>query len=127
MLKKLIIPTAIVTAFAFTPVLAEQSGDKGGSQAERQQDMETGGQGTTAGTQGAQSFDELDQNQDGKLDEEELNVWGSTAAGGASGDQDGKDHSERMLQRYDHDGDGAISKDEMDQGPMTGTDTDTSQ
>lgn len=123
MLRKLVIPTAIVTAFAFTPVLAEQSGDMGGSKAERQHEMETGSQGTTAGTQRAQSFDELDQNQDGKLDEEELNVWGSTAAGAASNNQDDKDHGERMLQRYDHDGDGAISKDEMEQGPMTGTDT----
>lgn len=121
MLRKLVIPTAIVTAFAFTPVLAEQSGDMEGSKAERQQEMETGSQGTTAGTQRTQSFDELDQNQDGKLDEEELNVWGSTAAG--ADNQDDKDHGERMLQRYDRDDDGAISKDEMEQGPMTGTDT----
>lgn len=124
MFKKLVIPAAIATAFAFTPVLAEQSGDKGGSKAERQQEMETGNQGTTAGAGAspAQSFDDLDRNQDGQLDEEELNVWGSTAAGSETDNQGDQDRGERMMQRYDHDGDGAISKDEMDQGPMTGTD-----
>ena len=50
------------------------------------------------------NFDKLDQNQDGKLDEEELNAHGATAAGSAAD----------TIEEYDTDGDGAISQEEME-------------
>lgn len=57
-------------------------------------------------------FDELDRNQDGKLDEDELSAYGSTAAGQAGGDAES---GEKMLDRLDQDGDGAISQEELQQ------------
>jgi hypothetical protein len=123
MLRKLMIPTAIAAALTVTPVLADQSGGTGGSKAERQQEMGTGAQGNTGRSAATRSFDDLDRNQDGQLDEDELNTWGSTAAGSATGDQVDEDRGERMMQRYDRDGDGSVSQDEMDRGPMTGTET----
>lgn len=136
MLKKYLIPAAIVSAFALNPVLADQSGDEIGDKDEREQQKmgteqqdQTGTmqQGQTAGTTGSattdERFDELDRNQDGKLDEEELNVWGGTAAGGTTEGAEDPKRTDRMLQRYDRDGDGAISKEEMEQGPMSGTGT----
>lgn len=52
------------------------------------------------------NFDELDRNQDGKLDEDELSAYGSTAAGGG----------EDMMDRLDQDGDGAVSQEELQKG-----------
>ena len=61
-------------------------------------------------------FDRLDENQDGMLDQEELNAYGSTAAGQQdSGEMGGAE----MLDSLDMDGDGAISQEEMEQGPVS--------
>lgn len=123
MFRKLVLPTALLTAMAVSPVMAENSGDTGGSKAERQQEMQTGKEGYTAGSdmgkESAQSFDELDKNQDGKLDEDELNAWGSTAAGPDSSGEAGSAKAEKMLERYDRDGDRSLSKEEMEQGPSS--------
>jgi len=120
MFRKLVLPTALLTAMAVSPVMAENSGDTGGSKAERQQEMQTGKAGYTAGSkmgnESAQSFDELDKNQDGKLDEEELNAWGSTAAGPDASGEAGSAKAEKMLDRYDRDGDRSLSKEEIEHG-----------
>jgi hypothetical protein len=67
----------------------------------------------------APDFNELDQNQDGQIDEDELNMYGSTAAG-QSGQTGSQDYSEDMMKRYDQDGDGSISEQEMQQGHKSG-------
>lgn len=117
--KQLVIPVALLTSFALTPVIADQSGDQGGSKAERQQEQ-MGKQGSTSNP----TFDELDRNQDGKLDEDELNTWGSTAAG-PNDDQKGSERGERLMERYDRDGDGAVSEEELEQQLNEGTGTGT--
>lgn len=53
-------------------------------------------------------FRRLDQNQDGRLTEDELSEFGSPAAGGG-----------QLLERYDQDGDGAVSRQELQQGAQT--------
>lgn len=148
MFKKLLISTAISTALLSTPLLAEDSskgnsmdsGDPQTTGQSRSGPNDAGGQassdqdtsrsiGTTesdqskgsdqAGTS-AQSpdFDELDRNKDGKLDEDELNRFGSTAAG-STNTKSGEDHGERMLKEYDKDMDGYVSKEEMDKSPKS--------
>lgn len=114
MFKKTVIPVALLTAFALTPVVADQSGSK----ADREQE-EMGGQQQeyNEGTTSDPTFDDIDRNKDGKLDEDELNTWGATAAG--KDDKD-SDHGEKMLERYDRDDDGTLSEDEFDLNEGTG-------
>ncbi len=119
MLKELIIPTTIAAALAATPVLADQTSKTGGeSQADRQSNMQDNSS-VPSGERGDQTFSQLDKNTDGKLDENELNAWGSTAAGGTSGTSGAgdTDRGERILNRYDLDDDGSVTKRELDQGP----------
>ena len=125
MLKQLVLPTAILTAMAFTPVMADSSGSTGGSKADAAAEERTGTQGYTAGNQSAQAFDELDKNQDGKLDEDELNAWGSTAAGPDAAGEGNSIKAEQMLERYDQDGDGTLSRDELQHAPYRGSDSST--
>lgn len=117
MFKQLLISTALSTALISTPVLAEDTSmDSDNPQTTGQSTSgsnDAGGQASTS-AQG-QNFDELDQNKDGKLDEDELNRYGATAAGGTN-TEGGKDPSERMLKMYDHDDDGSVSKQEMEAG-----------
>lgn len=121
MFKQLLISTAISTVLISTPLLAESSSKSSDNpQTTGQQSSpanDAGGQASTSGeTSGADmDFDELDQNKDGQLDEDELNRFGATAAGGTDTEGD-KDQSERMLKMYDHDDDGSISKQEMEAG-----------
>ncbi len=123
MLKKLVLPTAILTAIAFSPAMADSSGSTGGSKADAAAEERTGTQGYTAGNQSAQAFDELDKNQDGVLDEDELNAWGSTAAGPDATGEVNSIKAEQMLERYDQDGDGALSRDELQHAPHRSSDS----
>ncbi|MFE8069450.1 EF-hand domain-containing protein [Marinobacteraceae bacterium S3BR75-40.1] len=61
---------------------------------------------TQQGTQKQAEFDELDANKDGYVSQDELNRYGSTAAG-----QD----PQQMLQEQDANQDGRISKEEYEQ------------
>lgn len=128
MFKQLLISTAISTALISTPLLAAGTSMGSDNPQTTGQQMsgpnDAGGQASTdAGDQAGTSaqdmdFDELDVNKDGNLDEDELNRYGATAAGGTD-TEGGKDQSERMLKMYDHDDDGSISKKEMEAGSRT--------
>lgn len=113
--------TALVSAIAVTPVLADQTADRADPQRGMKTETRDDVAGAARGSNTTQTFDDLDRNQDGKLDENELNTWGSTAAGNSTSVQEDQDRGERLLQRYDRNGDNAISKDEMDQAPMSDT------
>ncbi|WP_166264466.1 EF-hand domain-containing protein [Marinobacter caseinilyticus] len=60
----------------------------------------------------APKFEELDANRDGFISEEELNVYGATAAG-SSGDM--MDKNRHMMEDQDMDGDGKISQQEYEE------------
>lgn len=103
----LALATAATLAFATAPVFAGESNNKApGTQSEvlgsPGQDM--------AQDSGQTSFDDLDRNGDDRLDESELNAYGSTAAGGTQSDAQS---GEQILEQLDEDGDGSVSREEM--------------
>ncbi|MFW5824302.1 MAG: hypothetical protein ACOCVV_04995 [Marinobacter sp.] len=107
MFTRLAAPVAIVFSLAAAPAMADEDPTKKHEQ-------------TFSGEPNDRTFDQLDRNQDGKLDEDELNAWGSTAAGQGSEERRNiEGRTERMLDKFDHDDDGAITEDELDQGPDT--------
>lgn len=85
------------------------------SQAEMQQAMQAEGtvqvdaDSVTVVETGGSSFDELDRNNDGELDQEELSSAGATAVG-QSGSED---RSQQMMQDYDEDRSGTLNEEEM--------------
>ncbi|MEX0604477.1 MAG: EF-hand domain-containing protein [Marinobacter sp.] len=145
MFKQLLISTAISTALISTPLLAQgtsmgndnpqttgqtRSGpNDAGGQASTNQSTDrsigtTGEPGESketaqAGTSSqSPDFDSLDQNKDGQLDEDELNRFGDTAAG-SSNTMGDKEQSGDMLQMYDRNDDGSVSKEELESGPKS--------
>lgn len=68
------------------------------------------------------NFERLDANQDGELDESELDAYGATAAGqGDSEAQDQKQNrsqnsGDQLMDRYDTDRSGTVSEEELQQG-----------
>lgn len=106
MLKELMIPTTMAVAFAVTP-LAFAGSD--GSEKDGQQ---TGNWSADTNNISNEQFDELDTNQDGSLDEDELNTWGATAAGNPD------EHTDQVLERYDHNDDHRVTMEELQDGPM---------
>ncbi|WP_417529562.1 EF-hand domain-containing protein [Marinobacter lipolyticus] len=66
--------------------------------------------------QGMQStpFAELDANQDGVLTEDELNVYGSTAAGNPDGQPMSGQETRDMMMELDRDSDGQLTQDEFE-------------
>jgi Ca2+-binding EF-hand superfamily protein len=108
MLRKLIASLTLVTVTAVTPVVAENPSDRS---------IDSARHGNALSEAEVPEFDSLDRNRDGRLDEDELNTWGSTAAGGSvAGQQTAEDRTEQLLQRYDQDDDDAISKEELSGG-----------
>ena len=73
--------------------------------------------------QGAESgenatFERLDQNDDGVLDEHELSAFGASSAGDEGNqnphvDADERDRGDRVLNVYDKDGDGEVTPEEF--------------
>ena len=106
MLKQLMITTTIASALAVTPTVVA---DTGGSKADRQSPENMNAEAGVLRT--AEDFDELDTNKDGLLDEDELNTWGSTAAGG-------EDQKNVLLDKYDHNNDHRVSLKELQDGPV---------
>lgn len=120
MLKKLLIPTAVCAALASSNLIAETATDRRADPSQttgqQQERSTTGGQRAGSSPQGL-NFDQLDRNQDGKLDEDELNRYGSPAAGVPRSDSN--EQGEQLLKLYDHDSDGAVTKEEMERGPRS--------
>ncbi len=133
MIKTLFFSTAICSALVASPVLAAGSTDStqenpqttgqqrsepsnAGGEAPNQRSTESG-EITSGNSPEGLSFDELDRDGDGKLDEDELNRYGSTAAGNPQGGD--SDQGERMLELYDRDEDDALTEDELKQGPQS--------
>lgn len=140
MFSKLIFVTAITAAFAATPAFAAGTGsqDEGytettgqsrsaqgedSGQADRQSPTSnTGDQANTTASTLDQRFNQLDLNQDGELDEDELSQYGSTAAGGSAGSAESegnRDQGERLLKLYDHDDNDAVTQQELEKGPKS--------
>ena len=124
MFRQLLISTAISSLLISTPLLAQSTSSGDNPQTTGQQSSQAndaGGQASTSGGSSdgmsgkGQDFDEMDENKDGKLDEDELNRFGATAAGGSDAQGD-EDQGERMLKMYDHNDDGSVSKEEMEKG-----------
>lgn len=59
-------------------------------------------------------LEHYDANGDGQLDEQELSIFGATAAGQQLGTTDGQ----QLMQRLDQDGDGAVDKQDLQQSDM---------
>lgn len=115
-IKTLSLSAMMSLALAIPAVYAaDDSGDMGkdatGSGSSDPMEQQTGAAG-----QGARSasFDELDTNQDGVITEDELNVYGSTAAGNPDeGGMSGQDNRDLMME-LDQDSDGQITQDEFE-------------
>lgn len=133
MSSKLLISVAASAALAFATLPLAHAGEEGSDKKHKDQSSQTSGtmdqnqQAATQGQAGAgQRFDELDRNQDGQLDEEELNVYGATAAGGSQ-QQDDSDRGERMMNTLDQNDDGKVDEEEFNQASDTGRQFDSSQ
>lgn len=143
MIKTALFSTVICGALIASPVLAAGSSSStqenpqttgqqrsdpsnAGTEAPNQRST-TSGEITSGNSPKGLSFDELDRNSDGKLDEDELNRYGSTAAGNAQSRD--TDQGEQMLERYDSDNDGALTEEELKSGnkSRTGMDPDKAE
>ena len=73
----------------------------------------------------AEQFSSIDTNGDGVISEDELNVYGSTAAGGVAADSEAE-RNRMNMDNIDQNGDGEISRQEYmdaaDNQPETGSD-----
>ncbi len=76
---------------------------------EKMQQSETMGQGMKSAP-----FAELDANQDGVLTEDELNVYGSTAAGNPDGEPMSGQEARDLMMELDRDSDGQLTQDEFE-------------
>ncbi|MGF2686366.1 EF-hand domain-containing protein [Marinobacter sp. DUT-3] len=70
---------------------------------------------TTGHGMQSKSFEELDANQDGVLTEDELNVYGSTAAGNPDEESMSGQDTRDMMMELDRDSDGQLTQDEFEQ------------
>lgn len=110
---------AIATAAALTffagPLAAETGAADPGKAPELTQGQPGGeGMGHASQMDADEVMQRYDMNNDGQLDEEELSIFGATAAGQQAEPQD----PEEMMQRLDEDGDGNVSKEELKKSDM---------
>jgi len=135
MIRKLFISTAICSALISSPVLAtgNTDHDQDNPQTTGQQRSgpnDAGGQASTSRSTNAdqasatnrdqsnrQRFNDMDRNGDGRLDEEELNRYGSTAAGREQNED--SDRGERLLEMYDQNDDDELTHEELERGPRS--------
>lgn len=113
MIKKALFSTVICGALIASPALAAGTSSDAGTEAPNQRST-TSGEITSGNSPKGVSFSELDRDGDGKLDEDELNRYGSTAAGNTQSRD--TDQGEQMLEMYDRDNDGALTKEEIKAG-----------
>ena len=59
----------------------------------------------------------MDRSGDGRLDEEELNRYGSPAAGPEQSED--SDRGERLLEMYDQNDDDELTREELERGPRS--------
>lgn len=107
--------TFAVTAsmmMAAPAVWAGSMSQEGSSHADRQESGMSHGQGKAMQTM-HEDFDTLDANNDGVISEDELNVYGSTAAG--MGDTEAE-RNRMMLKARDRNQDGKITRGEFQKG-----------
>ena len=123
-MKKTAIAIATASMFLIAgPAVAGDDKEKNQAQTQSQTGQSTN-MGQTAGNtgQGAmgtnQNFQDLDRNQDGNLDEEELNTFGSTAAGTDTGAE--SDRGARNLEFYDEDRNENVSEEEFNRRNQSG-------
>ncbi len=140
MIRKLFISTAICSALISSPVLAagNTGQDQGNPQTTGQQRSgpnDAGGQASTSRSTNAdqasatnsdqangphfnrQHFNDMDRSGDGRLDEEELNRYGSPAAGPEQSED--SDRGERLLEMYDQNDDDELTREELERGPRS--------
>lgn len=113
-IKTLSLSAMMSLALAVPAVYAAGSGDMGkdatgGSAGSMEQQTGAAGQGARSA-----SFDELDANQDGVITEDELNVYGSTAAGNPDEDSMSGQDTRDMMMELDQDNDGQLTQDEFE-------------
>lgn len=135
MIKTALFSTVICGALLASPALAadtsssvqdnpkttgQQRSEPGnaGTEAPNQRST-TSGEITSGNSPEGLSFNELDRDGDGKLNEEELNRYGSTAAGNTQNRD--TDQGEQMLEMYDRDNDGALTEEEIKAGNKSRT------
>lgn len=121
MLKELMIPTTLAVTFAVSPVMATGTDTSGDSMADHDKSQEMKTDASVVRTEN--EFDELDANQDGTLDEDELNTWGATAAG----PDKSQEHTDQVLERYDRNDDHRVSWKELQDGPFESEEKDAMQ
>lgn len=113
-IKTLSLATMMSMALCIPAVYAADSGDMEkdamDGNSEKMQQSETMGHGMQS-----MSFDELDANQDGVLTEDELNVYGSTAAGNPEEKSMSGQETRDMMMELDRDSDGQLTQDEFEQ------------
>lgn len=113
------IATAASLTFFAGPLAAEATGT-GAASTDSASELTQGqphGEGMGQANMDAdQIMERYDTNNDDELNEEELSVFGATAAGQAGQDQ--QDQGEQMMQRLDEDGDGSVTKEELKKSDM---------
>lgn len=99
-------PLVVLSLALSSLTYAADAGDKSGGEADRMSEQ----------MGHAPTFKEMDKNGDGMISEDELNIYGSSAAGKAHSEEES-----RMMKMHemDTDGDGNISNEEFEKGMMS--------
>lgn len=114
--KTLSLSALMSLALAVPVVYADDASEMGeeaagGSASDVMDEQTTGaaGMGMRSG-----SFEEMDANQDGVLTEDELNMYGSTAAGNPDQEPMSGQETRDMMMELDQDSDGQLTQDEYE-------------
>ncbi|MAA63723.1 MAG: hypothetical protein CL581_02940 [Alteromonadaceae bacterium] len=107
--------TSILSATLLAPAAfaADNMSASGESKADRATPKESA-MGTEHKNMHGVTFEKLDTNKDGQISEDELGIYGDTAAGNAESEAE----RNQMMMDRDTDGDGAISREEFEKGKM---------
>lgn len=107
--------TSILSATLLAPVaFAGDAMSKDGESKADRATPEESAMGTGSENMQSATFEKLDANKDGKISEDELSIYGSTAAGAA----DSEAERMEMSMDADADGDGNISREEFKKAGM---------
>lgn len=111
-IRMMTLATAIAVTLAAPTAIAGSMSKEGSSHADRQEAGMAHGKDAGVRTQ-RMSFDELDANNDGAITEDELNVYGNSAAG--TGDS-AAERDRMALKAHDRNKDGKITRGEFMKG-----------